>query len=139
MWFGSEAFVSCVFVTRLQQIVRTTGPLTLGAAFYFTGRGKAFGWKVNFGGRLPRDSMGSDKGEWKRGRGEGSRGAHRLKGLSLLDPTLLKHQIGKAIKLIPFLDSVPNINKGNGSFPHLVFTSMFSYLEEKKTNNQPWL
>lgn len=71
----------------------------LSAAFYFTGRGKAFSWKVNFGVRLPRDPMGSDKGEWKRSRGGGSRGHHRLEGFSLLDPMLLKHQMDKGIKL----------------------------------------
>lgn len=86
---------------------------------------------MNFGVRVPREvPIGGDKAEV----GEPG-GDHRLQGLPLLDATLLKHQMDKGIKLIPFLDYVPNINKGNGSFPPFIFYFEVFVFGGKKPNN----
>lgn len=98
-----------------------------GSSFLVHREGESLCWKVNFGVRVPREvPIRGDKAEV----GEPG-GDHRPQGLPLPDATLLKHQMGKGIKLIPFLDYVPHIDKGNGSFPHLFFTSRFLYLEGK--------
>ena len=79
--------------------------------------------------------MGGDEGGWKRRRGGGTRRRPQTGTTFTPGPNTVKTPDGQRIELIPFLASVPNINKGNGSFPHLVFTSKFSYLEDKKTNH----
>lgn len=131
MWFGLVAWVhsaiSYLFVRTFSADPPQNQHADMGSFMASTtaeskdNLGAAFGGKMNFTVRLLRDSVGSHRGGWVVGKPE---------GFSLVDPMLLKHRWGKGqehvLETILFLDTVPNINKKNGSssfgFCFMVFT-----------------